>query len=52
MWSISFVNLKGNCAAHSLANFSLKLYEEKVWIEDTPNIISSIVLEEHSNIYQ
>lgn len=50
LWSISFVHREGNCATHILAKFSLTLYEENVWIKDTPNVLSHIVVEELSNI--
>lgn len=45
-WSISFVHKQGNCAAHRLAQYGLNLYEEQVWVEETPD-----VSEEHSNIW-
>lgn len=49
-WPISFVHREGNRATHTVTKFSLNLYEEKVWIENTPNVLSNIVIEEHSNI--
>lgn len=38
LWSISFVHREGNCATHILV------------VEDTPNVLSHIVVEELSNI--
>lgn len=46
----SFVYREGNCVAHTLAQFSLNLYEEKVWIEDCPNVIFLTVTKEQANI--
>lgn len=46
--SINFVYREGNQMAHRLAKFGLLLYEERVWIEETP-IITNVVNVETAN---
>lgn len=49
-WSLSFIHREGNRDAHHLANFSLNMSDETVWIEDLPNVtIHGIVLDEIYN---
>lgn len=43
LWGIKFVHREGNNAAHVLAKFGLSLYEETIWMEEVPLVISQIV---------
>lgn len=48
-WFITFVNQEGNEPTHLSAKHSLTLYEESIWIENVPNVIADVVLNELRN---
>lgn len=48
-WNISFVRRDGNEAAHLLAKHGLMLLNECIWIEDVPNVIADVVLDDITN---
>ena len=49
-WRISHVRREANGAAHGLANEVIRMIMDKVWMEEAPNCISTIVSLEHSAI--
>lgn len=49
LWSIQFVHREGNQVAHILAKNGLLLNDEFVWIEEIPNAITYLVLEDVIN---
>lgn len=49
LWSIHFVHREGNKVSHRLAKYGLSLQGESVWIDDIPDFISQLVLDNISN---
>ncbi|XWS42050.1 hypothetical protein CRYUN_Cryun17cG0135400 [Craigia yunnanensis] len=35
---------KGNMAAHYLAKYGLELYEERIWVEECPDFVMDVVI--------
>lgn len=44
LWSMLFTHREGNHAAHIMAKFVLSFYDECIWINEIPSVLSYIVI--------